>query len=48
MKPHSDFAAGVVAQEDNVVTGTAPPVEAEAYVRGDMVPKVTEAPGKKL
>lgn len=37
--------AGVVAQEDEVVTGTVPSVEvAESYVRGDMIPKTTEAP----
>lgn len=39
------LTAGVAAQDDAVVTGTAPPVEAaEAYVRGDMIPKATEAP----
>ncbi|XP_069005487.1 hematopoietic progenitor cell antigen CD34 [Embiotoca jacksoni] len=36
--------AGVTAQEDEVVTETAPRVEAEANVRGDMIPKTTEAP----
>ncbi|KAM7422092.1 hypothetical protein PAMA_010255 [Pampus argenteus] len=35
--------AGVMAQEEEVVTGTAPLVEAEEHVRGDMIP-TTEAP----
>lgn len=37
------LTAGVVAEEE-VVTGTMPPVEAEAHVRGDMIPKTTTAP----
>ncbi|KAM3620789.1 uncharacterized protein V6R79_001965 [Siganus canaliculatus] len=37
--------AGVMAQEEEeAVTETAPPVDAEAYVRGDMIPQTTEAP----
>lgn len=36
--------AGVTAQDEGVVTATAPTVAAEAYVRGDMIPKATEAP----
>ncbi|XP_070759583.1 hematopoietic progenitor cell antigen CD34 [Enoplosus armatus] len=36
--------AGVMAQEEEVVAATVPPVEADAYVRGDMIPQTTEAP----
>jgi len=36
--------AGVMAQEEEVVEETAPPLEADAYVRGDMIPKTTIAP----
>lgn len=36
--------AGVTAQDEEVVTATVPPVEAEAHVRGDMIPQTTEAP----
>lgn len=38
--------AGVMAQDDEVVTGTAPPVEAVEHVRGDMIPQTTEAPAE--
>lgn len=47
-KCSSVFAAGVTAEEENVVATTAPPVEPEANVRGDMVPQTPEAPGEKL
>lgn len=43
----SDFTAGVIAEEEEVVTGTLPTVKADAYVRGDMIPMTTTAPGKK-
>ncbi len=46
IKSYSYFTAGVMAQEDEVVTATVPPVKAEEYVRGDMIPQTTEAPGK--
>ncbi|KAM9361332.1 uncharacterized protein ABDE67_022387 [Symphorus nematophorus] len=36
--------AGVMAQDEEVVTGTVPPVEAVEHVRGDMIPQTTEAP----
>ncbi|KAF1392027.1 hypothetical protein PFLUV_G00048220 [Perca fluviatilis] len=36
--------AGVTAQEDEVVAAEAPPVIAEEHIRGDMIPKATEAP----
>lgn len=36
--------AGVMAQEEEVVAATVPAVEADAYVRGDMIPKETETP----
>lgn len=36
--------AGVMAQEEEVVADTQAPVAADAHVRGDMVPQVTEAP----
>lgn len=41
------FTAGVMAQDEEVVKETAPLVEAEEYIRGDMIPMTTEAPGKK-
>lgn len=44
---HSDVTAGVMAQEEEVVTGPAPTVDVKANVRGDMIPMATEAPGKK-
>ncbi|XP_022617111.1 hematopoietic progenitor cell antigen CD34 [Seriola dumerili] len=44
MGPYSGFTAGVVAQDEEVVTATATSVETDAYVRGDMIPKTTEAP----
>lgn len=47
MKPYSYSAAGVMAQEEEVVTATVPAVKAEEFVRGDMIPQTTEAPGKK-
>ncbi|XP_029948496.1 hematopoietic progenitor cell antigen CD34 isoform X2 [Salarias fasciatus] len=34
--------AGVMAQEDEVATGTVPP--ADSFVRGDMIPKTSETP----
>ncbi|XP_078105234.1 uncharacterized protein LOC144517185 [Sander vitreus] len=36
--------AGVTAQEEGVVAAEAPPVNAEEYIRGDMIPKATGAP----
>jgi len=36
--------AGVMAQEEEVVEETAPPMEAEGYVRGDMIPRTTITP----
>lgn len=36
-----------MAQDEEVVKETAPLVEAEEYIRGDMIPMTTEAPGKK-
>lgn len=36
------FSAGVMAEEDEVVAVTVPPVD--AYIRGDMIPITTEAP----
>lgn len=44
---YSDVTAGVMAQEEEVVTGPAPTVDVKANVRGDMIPMATEAPGKK-
>ncbi|KAM9859069.1 uncharacterized protein ACBR49_006744 [Aulostomus maculatus] len=35
---------GVAAQDEEVVTGTTPPVVADEFVRGDMIPGTTEAP----
>lgn len=43
----SDVTAGVMAQEEEVVTGPVPTVDVKANVRGDMIPLATEAPGKK-
>ncbi|XP_073324413.1 uncharacterized protein [Pagrus major] len=40
----SILSAGVMAQDEEVVTATAPPVEAMPNVRGDMIPRATEAP----
>lgn len=45
IESYCDFTAGVLAQEEDPVTATVPPVEAEAHVRGDMIPQ-TPAPGK--
>ncbi|XP_030274797.1 hematopoietic progenitor cell antigen CD34 isoform X2 [Sparus aurata] len=38
------LSAGVMAQEEEVVTGPAPTVDVKANVRGDMIPMATEAP----
>lgn len=46
-KPYFDLTAGVTAQEEGVVAAEAPPVNAEEYIRGDMIPKATGAPSKK-
>lgn len=40
------LTVGVVAEEENAVTATAPPVETEANAQQGMVP-TPEAPGEK-
>ncbi|XP_036957470.1 hematopoietic progenitor cell antigen CD34 isoform X1 [Acanthopagrus latus] len=40
------LSAGVMAQEEEVVTGPAPTVDVKANVRGDMIPMATEAPAE--
>ena len=42
-----DFTAGVMAQEEEVVEEDAPVLEAEGYIRGDMIPMTTTDPGKR-
>lgn len=40
--------AGVMAQDDEVITATTPPLRMVEFVRGDMIPtETTDAPGKK-